>query len=59
MKNHHFSTAVTICTYNRDLLIKDLLNDLVKQTVLPNQIIIVEDISTNQGLDLSYLNQLW
>ena len=41
-------TSVALCTFNGELFLKEQLNSILSQTVLPTEIIICDDCSTDQ-----------
>jgi glycosyltransferase involved in cell wall biosynthesis len=51
--NHHSSVSVVIPTYNGRAFLEDALRSVWQQTQLPDEVIIVDDASTDQTADLA------
>ena len=52
MKDKNGLISVALCTYNGELYILEQIQSILNQTVLPNEIIICDDVSTDLTLEL-------
>ncbi len=51
-KDNGFTTSVALCTYNGEKYILEQLTSIVHQTVLPNEIVICDDNSSDSTVRL-------
>lgn len=47
------TTSVIVCTYNGELYIEEQLRSILNQTILPNEIILVDDISNDSTVEVA------
>lgn len=51
-KNRHSRVSVALCTYNGAKYLAEQLNSILRQTLQPDEIVIIDDCSTDTTLDI-------